>query len=154
MKKRADSQVEGAWPRRTPLRVLALIPIGLAVLTSGGAVAAQPPPFDTASVPGSAVRGSGNVQYYKAFDYVYKAVRFVHGGSKVRVVWTGDGPGACFEGVRKGTGPYRGYERNLAGGSTRRTYTWSEVTSGQRISPPSWLKKTARKVWKQPACNW
>ncbi len=153
MKNRAESRYEGAW-RRKPVRVLVAIPMGLAILSSGSAASAQLPPSGRASSPGAVVQGSGSVQYYKAYDYVYKAVRFVNGGSKVRVVWTGDGPGACFVGVRSGTGPYRGYERNLAGGSTRTTYTWSQVTSGQRISPPGWLKKTARKVWKQSGCNW
>ncbi len=102
----------------------------------------------------SVVAGSGNVRYYKTDMYTYKLVRFVNGGKKVRVIWTGDGAGFCFIGVRSGTGPFRGYQRNLASGeSTRRTYTWSEISSGQRVAPPKWLKKDPRKIWKQTGCT-
>ncbi len=147
------SPVSGSKRSRT-LLAAGVLPL---VLASAPSASAVDPVFSSPSAApraNSAALAAGKVKYYKDGDYLYKAVNFLNGGSKVRVVWTGDGPGACFVGVRSGTGPYRGYERNLAGGSTRRTYTWSQVTSGRRISPPNWLKQTARKVWKQSGCNW
>lgn len=137
------------------MRLLAGPVLAISLIGAGSATPVLAHADGADSHRSSVVAGSGNFRSYKIDMYTYKAVRFVNGGTKVRVIWTGDGAGFCFVGTRSGTGPYRGYERNLASGdSTRRTYTWSEVTSGQRVAPPNWLKKAARKIWRQTGCNW
>jgi hypothetical protein len=130
----------------------------VAVVTAGGMtvlVCAAPPAVAGAMTQASvdaSLQAGVKVKYYKS-DYQYRAVRIAAGGSKARVIWTGDGPGACFVGTRSGAGPFRGIERNLAGGTRRVAYSWSQLNSGQRVSPPGWLKKATRTIWKRPGCR-
>jgi hypothetical protein len=112
----------------------------VAVVTAGGMtvlVCAAPPAVAGAMTQASvdaSLQAGVKVKYYKS-DYQYRAVRIAAGGSKARVIWTGDGPGACFVGTR------------------RVAYSWSQLNSGQRVSPPGWLKKATRTIWKRPGCR-
>lgn len=102
---------------------------------------------------GASVQSGGNVRYYKGPDYVYRAVKFSNGGTKAQAVWTGDGPGACFVGTRSGSGAFSGTERTLGGPAKRATYSWSALTAGPRINPPSWLRTTAKNIWRNSSCR-
>lgn len=85
-------------------------------------------------------------------DPRYRAVRFSNGGSRVQVMWTNDGPGACFTGYRSGA-TFTGREVTFTAGSRRVSYSQQELLAGVRFNPPNWVKVTARKAWSSSECR-
>lgn len=100
------------------------------------------------------VQSAGKTRYYKSGWYPgYVAVRLFSGGSKVRAVFQGDGPGWCFVGRRVSSGVYRGSDYTFGVGKRRATYRRSDILSGRRVSPPGWFKKSSKVAFARPQCS-
>lgn len=93
-------------------------------------------------------------RYYKSNWYPgYVAVQFKNGGAKVQAVFQGDGPGWCFVGRRHGAGVYRGVDYTFGVGTRSATYMRSDITGGQRVSPPGWFKSSSARAFRRSQCR-